>query len=77
MIIEPAENYLYNLDFADVAEYILPLQVGDALPAEFLTFLGSLKGDVWVRSGTADYSLDGATVTCVDRGYPVHDGQSR
>ena len=59
---EPGENYLYNVDFTDVADYILPLKPGDVIPPEFTMFLGSISGDVWSLTGTSEYSLDGAQI---------------
>ena len=56
-VIQPAVNYLYNIDFADIKHMFSDVVIGDSLPASFLPILGGQLGDHWVADVSAPYSL--------------------
>jgi hypothetical protein len=67
--ITEAVNYLYNIDFADIAELFDDVAVGDMLPSKFLPILGGVTGDHWSMAAPAPYTLAGSRV--VYKGVPV------
>ena len=72
MPVTEAVNYLYNIDFAEIANMFAQVKVGDTLPAEFLPVLGGVTGDKWVADVPGPFTLLNSQIEYIGPNDPLY-----
>lgn len=58
-----AHFYSFWRDFSDYHTQLSQVSAGDPISLEIVSMMNDVTDDIWVGTGTADYSLEGAVIT--------------